>query len=177
LSEITTLGAISTRFGASRTDSVPVFRIFPQSRTGTFATLHIHAALAAHTDGTLTAEKKEAHLMPSRRWLSKAIIPVLAAAALFPSAAIAKADPRDDGYLAQLRGVGFTWDPEHDGALIGQAYLICDDLGWGWTPDHIAQQVHANLDQDSVQYGQVAAMVNIARAIYCPTQRCWAPHC
>jgi hypothetical protein len=98
-------------------------------------------------------------------------------AALFTSVPTAAADPVNDGYLAQLRGLGFTWDPEHDGALIGMAYLICDDLGWGWTPDHITQHIHANLDQDSVQYGQVATMVNVARATYCANQRCWAPHC
>ena len=77
----------------------------------------------------------------------------------------------------QLRAAGFTWPPGHEQALIGTAYLICDDLGWGWTPDHIAQHVHANLDQDSVALGQVGSMVNSARSIYCPNQRCWAPHC
>ncbi len=115
--------------------------------------------------------------MPSPRWLTKLAIPIMAGAALVTSSAIATADPVNDGYLAQLQGLGFTWPEGHEEALIGMAQLICDDLGWGWTPDQIAQSVHANLDGRGIHYGQVASMVNLARSTYCPNQRCWAAHC
>ncbi len=115
--------------------------------------------------------------MPSRRWPAILTIPVMAGAALVTSAAIATASPDNDAYLAQLRNMGFTWPPGHEEAIIGMAYLICDDLGWGWAPDQIAQQVHANLDPDNVTFGQVGSMVNLAHSMYCPNQRCWAPHC
>ena len=106
--------------------------------------------------------------MTSRRWLARLTVPMLVGAALVTGAASAGASPADDAYLGQLRGAGFTWPPGHEQALIGMAYLICDDLGWGWTPDHIAQHVHANLDQDSVALGQVGSMVNSAHSIYLP---------
>ena len=115
--------------------------------------------------------------MPSPRWLARLAIPIMAGAALVTSSAIATADPVNDGYLTQLQGLGFTWPPGHEEALIGIAQLICDDLGWGWTPDQIAQSVHANLDGRGIHYGQVAAMVNLAQSTYCPNQRCWAAHC
>ena len=47
--------------------------------------------------------------MPLPRWLVRLAIPMIAAAALGTSAATATADPRDDGYLDQLRGAGLTW--------------------------------------------------------------------
>jgi hypothetical protein len=46
--------------------------------------------------------------MPSPRWLAKLAIPIMAGAALVTSSAIATADPVNDGYLAQLQGLGFT---------------------------------------------------------------------
>ena len=115
--------------------------------------------------------------MPSPRWLARLAVPMLLGAALITGAASAGASPTDDAYLAQLRGFGFTWPEGHEEALIGMAYLICDDIGWGWTPDHIAQHVHANLDPDSVAVGQVGSMVNLARSTYCPDRRYWAPDC
>ena len=48
------------------------------------------------------------------------------------------------------------------------AYLICNDLEWNWTPQHIASSIHANLDPDNIHVNDVGAMVNIARATYCP---------
>jgi hypothetical protein len=105
------------------------------------------------------------------------IVPAMVGAAVFSSAPIAAADPVNDGYLAQLRAAGLTWAPGHDAAMVGMAQLICDDLGWGWTPDQIAQDVHANLDPRGIAVGDVGSMVNIAHATYCPNQRCWAPHC
>jgi hypothetical protein len=132
--------------------------------------------LHPHTDGTVNAKKK-AHQMPSPRWLATLTVPMMVGAALVSNAAIAAADPLNDAYLNQLRGVGITWPPGHDEALIGMAHLICDDLGWGWTPQQIANHVHSNLDPDGVTLGDVGSMVNIARSTYCPNQRCWAAHC
>jgi hypothetical protein len=119
----------------------------------------------------------EAHHMPSPRWVARLTIPFAAGAALITSAPVALADPVNDTYLAQLRALGFTWPPDHDGALIGMALLICDDLGWGWRPDEIAQHVHANLDPRKVGFGDITSMVALAHSTYCPNQRCWAPHC
>jgi hypothetical protein len=115
--------------------------------------------------------------MSSSRWLARLIVPVMAGAALVAGAPSAAASPLDDAYLAQLRGVGFTWPPEHDPSLIGMGWLICDDLGWGWTYDQIADQVHATLDARGVSYGQVQAMVGIAHSTYCPGQQCWGGAC
>jgi hypothetical protein len=115
--------------------------------------------------------------MPSPRWLVKLAVPVVAAATVLANAAIATADPADDAYLTQLRALGFTWPPDHDAGLIGMGRLICDDLGWGWTYDQIARDIHSELDQRNVTYGQVESMVGLAHSTYCPTQRCWAAHC
>ena len=120
---------------------------------------------------------KEVHQMPSSRWLARLTIPIIAGAAMVTSAATATADPTSDAYLDQLRGAGLTWPPGHEEALIGTALLICDDLGWGWTPQQIANSVHANLDPDNIHVHDVGSMVNIARSTYCPNQRCWAAHC
>jgi hypothetical protein len=133
--------------------------------------------LNPHTDRFVNAKKKEAHQMPSPRWLARLTVPIMLGAALVTGAASAAADAADDAYLAQLRAAGFTWPPDHDAALIGMGRLICDDLGWGWTYDQIAQHIHATLDQRSVAFGQVTDMVSIAHSTYCPNQRCWAPHC
>jgi hypothetical protein len=115
--------------------------------------------------------------MPSPRWLAKLTIPIVAGAALVTSTAIATADAADDSYLSQLRAVGFSWPPDHEAALTAMGRLICDDLGWGWTYDQIAQNIHATLDQRNVTFGDVGNMVRIAHTVYCPNQRCWAAHC
>ena len=119
----------------------------------------------------------ETHQMPSPRWLARLTIPVAAGAALFTSAAIATADPTSDAYLAQLRAAGFTWPPDHDDALIGMAQFICDDLGWGFTPDRLAKDIHAELDSRGVTFGQVTSMVSLAHSTYCPGQPCVAADC
>jgi hypothetical protein len=149
----------------------------PLSFFRAFAIRHMCAAFDLHTDGIVNAKKKEAHQMPSPRWLARLTVPMMLGAALISSAPIATADPVNDAYLAQLRGIGFTWPPGHDEAIIGMAHLICDDLGWGWTPQQIANQVHANLDPTGTTLGDVGSMVNLARSTYCANQRCWAPHC
>jgi Protein of unknown function (DUF732) len=115
--------------------------------------------------------------MPSPRWLTRLSIPIMAGAALVTSAAIATADPVDDGYLAQLRAIGFTWPPEHDAALTGMGHLICDDLAWGWTYDAIAQHIHATLDPRNVTFGEVGSMVSLAHSTYCANMRCWHAQC
>ncbi|MGB9302498.1 MAG: DUF732 domain-containing protein, partial [Mycobacterium sp.] len=139
--------------------------------------LHICAALDAHTHDIFNAMKKEVHQMSPPRWLARLVVPMITGAAVLTSAPIATADPVNDAYVAQLRAIGITWAEGHDEAMIGMAHLICDDLGWGWTPQQIANQVHANLDQDSLSVLDVGAMVNLAHSTYCANQRCWAPHC
>ncbi len=109
--------------------------------------------------------------MPRPRWLARLAIPMIAGAALVASAATATADPRDGAYLDQLRGAGLTWPPGREDALIGTAYLICDDLASGWTQEHIASSIHANLDPDGIGLGDVGSMVSIAHSTYCPNQR------
>ena len=115
--------------------------------------------------------------MPSPRWLARLAVPMMVGAALVTNAGIATADPADDAYLAQLRASGFTWPPDHDEALIGMAHLICDDLGWSWTYDQIAQDVHATLDPRNITFGDVHSMVTLAHSTYCPNFRCWTAQC
>jgi hypothetical protein len=109
------------------------------------------------------------------RWLVRLTIPMMAGAALVTSPAIATANPDDDAYLAQLRAIGFTFPPNSDHALIGVAHLVCYDLTWGWTPQQIADDIHANLDQKGVTLGDVGSIVNIAHNTYCPGNVCDAP--
>ena len=111
--------------------------------------------------------------MLSPRWLARFTVAVMAGAALFTGSAIATADPVNDGYLTRLQGLGFTWPPGHEEALVGVALLICDDLNSGWTRDQVAQDIHANLDGRGIHYGQVEAMVHLAHATYCPNATCW----
>jgi hypothetical protein len=113
--------------------------------------------------------------MSPPRWLASLIIPIIAGAALVSSAAIATANPDDDAYLAQLRAVGLTWPPGTEHALIGEAHLICYDLTWGWTPQQIADEMHANLRDKGVTLLDDGTVVNAAHNIYCPGNVCDAP--
>ena len=113
--------------------------------------------------------------MPAPRWVAGLTIPVMAGAALAGSAAIAAATPADDAYLAKLRAVGLTWPPNADEALIGEAHLICYDLTWDWTPQQIADDIHAHLNARGVTLGDVGTMVNAAHSTYCPGNVCDAP--
>ena len=106
--------------------------------------------------------------MSPPRWLVRLTIAMMAGAALVCSAAVASANPTDDAYLNQLHAAGLTWPDGNQDALIGMAYLICNDLGSGWTPQDIANSIHANLDPDNIHVNDVGAMVNIAYADYCP---------
>jgi hypothetical protein len=123
----------------------------------------------------LTKRGKEGNRMPSPRWLARFTIPMMAGAALFTSTAIATANPADDAYLAKLRAVGLTWPPKTEEALIGEAHLICYDLTWGWTPQQIADDIHAHLDKRGVTLLDVGTMVDAAHSTYCPGNVCDAP--
>ena len=113
--------------------------------------------------------------MPSLRLLARFTIPMMAGAALVSSAAIATANPADDAYLAQLRAVGLTWPPQTEEALIGEAHLICYDLTWGWTPQQIADDLHADLNKRNITLLDVGSLVNAAHRTYCPGNVCDAP--
>lgn len=114
--------------------------------------------------------------MPSLRWLATLTAPMVAGAALVSSAAVASAaTPQDEAYLAQLRAVGLSWPPQTEEALIGEAHLICYDLTWGWTPQQIADDVHAHLNARGVTLLDVGTMVDAAHSVYCPGNVCDAP--
>src|SRR5689334_15072894 len=113
--------------------------------------------------------------MPSPRWPAALAIPMIVGATLLGSAATAIATPADDAYLAKLRAVGLTWPPQTEEALIGEAHLICYDLTWGWTPQEIADDIHAHLDKRGVTLLDIGTMVNAAHSIYCPGNVCDAP--
>jgi Protein of unknown function (DUF732) len=115
--------------------------------------------------------------MPLPHWLARLTLPVMLGVALVAGTGVAAADATNDGYLAQLRALGFTWPPEYDDSMIGMGYLICDDLTLGWTPDQISGQVHADLDARGVTFGQVSSMVHLAHQTYCPDHRCWFGEC
>ena len=122
--------------------------------------------------------RKEAHQMPTPRWLVRLTIPLIAAgAALASSAAIATADPQDDAYLAALRAVGLHWPPQTEEALIGEAHYICYDLTWGWQPQAIADDIHDHLNKRGVTLLDVGTMVNAAHKTYCPGNVCADPAC
>jgi Protein of unknown function (DUF732) len=114
--------------------------------------------------------------MPSPRWLARLTIPTIAGAALVAGAATAAANtPADDAYLAKLSAVGLTWPPNTEEALIGEAHLICYDLTWGWTPQQIADDIHAHLNARGVTLLDVGTIVNAAHSTYCPGNVCDAP--
>lgn len=114
--------------------------------------------------------------MPSPRWPAPLTVSAIAGAALVASAAVATATtPQDETYLAQLRAIGLSWPPQTEEALIGEAHLICYDLTWGWTPQQIADDVHAHLNARGVTLLDVGTMVNAAHSVYCPGNVCDAP--
>lgn len=113
--------------------------------------------------------------MPSHRWLAGLNVLMMVGAALASSTAIATASPQDDAYLAQLRAIGLTWPPNTDEALIAEAHDVCYDLTWGWTPQQIADDLHARLNAKGVTLLDDGALVNAAHNIYCPGNVCDAP--
>jgi len=114
--------------------------------------------------------------MTPLRWLAKLTIPIMAAVALVCSTAIASANPgstaianpHESAYFTQLRAVGLHWPPSSDGALIEDAQYICHELIRGWTPQQIANGLHARFDKKSVTLLDVGTLVNAAHNIYCP---------
>src|SRR5690349_307059 len=106
--------------------------------------------------------------MPSPRRLARIAIPITVAAAILSSTGVAAATPQDDAYLAQLRAVGLTWPPKTEEALIAEAHDVCYDLTWGWTPQQIADDLHARLDTKGVTLLDVGSLVNAAHSVYCP---------
>ena len=74
-----------------------------------------------------------------------------------------------------------------DGLLpVTEAYKLTADastpgvvkLHWTIAPDYYLYRGRMKFKPgDGVTLGDVGSMVNIARATYCPNQRCWAPHC
>ena len=100
---------------------------------------------------------------------------MMVGAALVTNAAIATANPDDDAYLAQLRAAGLTWPPNTEHALIAEAHDVCYDLTWGWTPQQIADDLHAHLDAICGTSLDVGTMVNAAHKTYCPGTVCDAP--
>ncbi|WP_406815349.1 DUF732 domain-containing protein [Mycobacterium sp. M23085] len=113
--------------------------------------------------------------MPSLRRLARIAVPTMVLAALLSSAGIAGATPQDDAYLAQLRAVGLTWPPKTEEALIAEAHDVCYDLTWGWTPQQIADDLHARLDTKGVTLLDIGSLVNAAHSVYCPGNVCDAP--
>ncbi len=113
--------------------------------------------------------------MPSPRRPATIAVPVMVAAAVVSSPGIAAATPQDDAYLAQLRAVGLTWPPKTEEALIAEAHDVCYDLTWGWTPQQIADDLHARLDTKGVTLLDVGSLVNAAHSVYCPGNVCDAP--
>lgn len=146
----------------------------PSSRLSLIAILQF-VLLWVRTDASRTPTRKAGNRMPALRCLARLSIPVLVGAVLVSSAAIATANPADDAYLAQLRAVGLTWPPGKEEALIGEAHLICYDLTWGWTPQQIADDIHAHLDARGVTLLDVGTLVNAAHSTYCPGNQCDAP--
>ncbi|WP_420716107.1 DUF732 domain-containing protein [Mycobacterium sp. 94-17] len=113
--------------------------------------------------------------MPSPRRLAKAAVPIMVCAAVLSSPGIAAATPQDDAYLAQLRAAGLTWPPRTEEALIAEAHDVCYDLTWGWTPQQIADDLHARLDTKGVTLLEIGSLVNAAHSVYCPGNVCDAP--
>lgn len=101
--------------------------------------------------------------------LSRLIAPLMVAAALFSSPAVATADPIDDAYLAQLRSQGFTWPPDHNDYMVKLALHICINRLRGWTADQIAADAHSVLGHEGLTEAHLSDMVNTAEATYCPT--------
>ncbi|WP_439956565.1 DUF732 domain-containing protein [Mycobacterium avium] len=107
--------------------------------------------------------------------MARVATPLMIGAVLVGGAGIAAATSQDDAYLAQLRAAGLTWPPKTEEALIAEAHDVCYDLTWGWTPQQIADDLHARLDNKGVTLLDVGSLVNAAHNIYCPGNVCDAP--
>jgi hypothetical protein len=112
--------------------------------------------------------RKEAHQVPSPRWLARFTIPTMVGAVLVANAAIAAADATDDTFVTKMHALGFSWPPGDDSDIIGMAHHICADRMNGWTPDVIAQDIHSTLGPRGINFGDVTSMVSLAESTYCP---------
>lgn len=92
-------------------------------------------------------------------------VPAVVAAALTVGSGVAAAD--DDGYLAQLKKIGVTWQPGGESSLISLGHAICSDRAAGKTPDELATDVKSGLNS-SFNYGDATAIVSAAESNYCP---------
>jgi Protein of unknown function (DUF732) len=106
--------------------------------------------------------------MPLSRWLPRLAAPLMVGAALVSTASVAAADAADPAFLAQMRGLGFTWPPNEDGDILLMAHHICADRWNGWSSQQIADDVHNTLGPRGINFGDVTSMVNLAVATYCP---------
>jgi hypothetical protein len=137
--------------------------------------LYVLLCSSAHLAALIAPQGMKVDLMPSPRLLGRIAVLAFVAAAVVSSPGIAAATPQDDAYLAQLRAVGLTWPPQTEEALIAEAHDVCYDLTWGWTPQQIADDLHARLDAKGVTLLDVGSLVNAAHSIYCPGNVCDAP--
>jgi Protein of unknown function (DUF732) len=104
----------------------------------------------------------------SPRTLRRLSIPVIIAASLTTSTAIAVADSADDAYIAQLHRLGVTWPQGEDSDAISLGHQICADRNAGKTPDEIATDIHAALSGKGFTYADSTAIVSAAESNYCP---------
>ncbi|WP_245604870.1 DUF732 domain-containing protein [Mycobacterium genavense] len=80
--------------------------------------------------------------MPSSRWLASLTAPLVVGAALVTTVSVAAADTVDTNFLAQMRGLGFTWPPNEDGDILFMAHHICADRWNRWSSQQIPDDVH-----------------------------------
>jgi Protein of unknown function (DUF732) len=102
------------------------------------------------------------------RWLAKLTVPVMVAAALSASTAVALADATDDAFIAQMHKLGFTWPSSDDSDIIAMGHQICADRNSGKTPDQIATDIHSTLGPKGITFADVTSMVSAAESNYCP---------
>jgi hypothetical protein len=111
----------------------------------------------------------------NRSPMTLAIFATVGAAFLIGGVGVANATPQDDAYLAALSGVGLSWKPGTQAALIQEAHDVCYNLTWGWSPQRIADDLESRLGAEGVTEKEAATMVNSAHRIYCPGNVCDAP--
>jgi len=104
----------------------------------------------------------------STSWLARLTFPVMVGAALITSTAIAAAEPNDDIFMAKLAAIGFVWPPDHTPAVVSLGHHICIERLTGWTPDQVANDVHATMNAQGFTYGDVQGIVDAAESTYCP---------
>jgi hypothetical protein len=61
-------------------------------------------------------------------------------------------------------------------ALIAEAHDVCYDLAWAWTPQQIADDLHADWNKRGLTLQDAAIIVNAAHNAYCPGNQCIDPY-